>query len=38
MNNSAFTSFHFNLRKVNEGIGEMTLSKNEMDDYVNDIM
>lgn len=38
MNNSAFTSFHFNLRKVNEGIGEMTLAKNEMDDYVNDIM
>lgn len=38
MNNSDFASFHFNLRKVNEGIGEMTLAKNEMDDYVNDIM
>ena len=38
MNNSDFASFHFNLRKANEGIGEMTLAKNEMDDYVNDIM
>ena len=38
MNNSDFASFHFNLRKVNEGIGEMTLAKNEMDDYVNDII
>ena len=26
MNNSDFASFHFNLRKVNEGIGEMTLA------------
>lgn len=36
--NSSGTSFTFNTQRVNEGIGEMTIAKNEMDDYANDIM
>ena len=37
MENSGLSSFHFNLPRVNEGIGEMTQAKNEMTDYVNSI-
>lgn len=36
--NTGGTSFTFNTQRVNEGIGEMTIAKNEMDDYANDIM
>lgn len=37
MENVELTSFHFNSQRVNEGIGEMTQAKNEMNDYVNSV-
>ncbi len=37
MDNVGLTSFHFNSQRVNEGIGEMTQAKNEMNDYVNSL-